>query len=411
MRIRTDLRTDKLLQDGLHPIVFVVDHKKFTTGETCRPEAWEDSEVGARYRNAHLINKRLTKKRAALAAIIDEAQRPIDWDEVRARFNAYVENPDAPREPASVAVAVATPDLLDIVNGLIDEHRTTWSKGYKKRFNTLAVKFAEYDPAFKIDLLTAEWWKGYVNHCVEELENSNNTINADAKICRRLVELLRAKGHVLKIDLEAITHKYIEPEIMALSWENVGRIAALDLREPLRSTFPASRLLWLAGAYTGRRWGEIARMSEKNFYRDQAGRHRYRSTGKGMKPVDIPLLPEAVEFFKSIKYTLPTLAQQTVNADIKDIARAAGINTRVLKTTIIGKELVEEFVPEWKTVHIHTGRHSYAMRVVDLSGSQPHFEKFVSFMLGHASYATTWKYINRRASSHDKLFDLIALQK
>ena len=78
-----------------------------------------------------------------------------------------------------------------------------------------------------------------------------------------------------------------------------------------------------------------------------------------------------------------------------------------MNSRVIGKEIREEIVEEWKTIHIHTGRHSYAMHIVDLSTGQAHAEKFVSFMLGHASHATTWKYMNRRASSHDKMFDAI----
>src|SRR5690606_12916391 len=128
-----------------------------------------------------------------------------------------------------------------------------------------------------------------------------------------------------------------------------------------------------------------------------------------LKPVDVPLLPEAVAFLKRIKFTVPSVAQQTVNRDIKEIAKIAGLTGNVLRTKIKGRKVEEEIVRECETIHVHTGRHSFAMHIVELSAGKPHADKLVSFMLGHASHSTTWRYLNRRASSHDLMFDEIIL--
>jgi hypothetical protein len=90
--------------------------------------------------------------------------------------------------------------------------------------------------------------------------------------------------------------------------------------------------------------------------------------------VDIPLLPEAVDFLKRIAFKIPRRAQQTVNHDIKEIFRIAGYKDNVLVSTIRGKKVEETLVPEYKTIHIHTGRHTYAEHIVDLSAGQPHYE-------------------------------------
>jgi integrase len=111
---------------------------------------------------------------------------------------------------------------------------------------------------------------------------------------------------------------------------------------------------------------------------------------------------------KGINFELPNIiAPQTVNLDIKDIAKAAGITQEVLVTRHIGNTTEETKEKEYNTVHFHTGRHSYCMKIVDMAAGKPHAEKWISNMMGHASAATTWKYMNRRASSHDRMFDEI----
>jgi len=407
MQILTLCRKDQPDKRGNLPIFFRVNRIKFSAKESVPLGSWDQtkSQVKSRYAGADLINKRLTKKKAALQAIID-GQSEFDVDAARVLFNKYLDNPNKLDDILTSPVSgTEVGEFFVLIDHLIHEYRSKWSDGYKKRFRTIRTKFIDFDPGFTINNLTIEWWREFVNYCIDDLDNSNNTISTDAKVINKLVDILRDKGYVINKGLDEIGTKYIEPEMMALEWSDIEKIAKLDLSDPLRATMPASRTLWLIGAYTGRRWGEIERMTKHNFYQDKDERWRYKNIAKGMKPIDIPLLPEAVALLKKIKFTIPKLVQQTVNLDIKDIAQAAGIDKDVMVAKVIGKEIKETVMKESKTVRIHTGRHSYAMRIVDLSAGQAHAEKFVSFMLGHASHATTWKYMNRRASSHDKMFD------
>lgn len=408
MTVSVQLRTDVTLADGSHPVIFYVNRKKISAGENCIKDAWSKGKMKARYLNAELVNKRLTQKKAALERIID-SQPGFDIDRIRKRFADYLEKPEALDAILEKPEEIAHPQgaFYAFIDQIIDEHRVSWSKGYKKRFKSVRTKFLEFDPSFTLDRLTLDWWREFVSDCIETRENKSNTINTDAKVIQEIIKLARDKGYRLPPGLTEITWKYIEPEIQSLDWTKVLKLADMDLTDHFRATFEASRILWVIGALTGRRWGEIETMGEKNFYQDAKRRWRYKSTAKGLKPVDLPLLPEAVAFLKRIKFQIPRLAQQTVNADIKEICKLAGFKDLVLETTIVGKKVTETLVPECDTVHIHTGRHSYAMHLVDLSEDDLDGGKWISFMLGHASFSTTWKYINRRASAHDAKFDKI----
>jgi len=290
-----------------------------------------------------------------------------------------------------------------IVERVIQSHQSDWSEGYKKRFRSIRSKILGQDPNFTIDSLTEEWWREFVTYCIEDLDNVSNTINTDAKTIVALMKELGLRG------FDKIQWGYIEPEILGLSWDKVLYLNSPELIEKIdyRATLNDSRILWLAGALTGRRWTEISNAGPSNFYKKN-GRLFYKNIGKGQKKVDLPLLPEAEEFFKNIDFRLPRLTGQTVNIDIKDICRSAGFKDKILTITPIRPNDSESVVKEeWQTVHFHTGRHSYAQRIVELSKDVDHKEKFVSYMLGHASFQTTWKYLNKYASVNEAIFERI----
>src|SRR5690606_33070530 len=122
---------------------------------------------------------------------------------------------------------------------------------------------------------------------------------------------------------------------------------------------------------------------------------------------DIPLIPEAVEYLKRIKFKLPKLTEQTVNEDIKMVAQKAGLKDKVLVMRVKGKEVEKTIVPEYKTITIHSGRHAFGQHMVEISAGDAHYDKWVSFMLGHASFQTAWKYINSGASSNERMYDKV----
>src|SRR5690606_3931122 len=326
MNIRTYIRKEQLNADGTASIWFEVSRARIRSGETCKPEAWDKDRqaIKIKFAGADAANRRLTQKRAALYAIA-ETSKPFDSDAVRRKFREYLEDP---KQLDSILDASDTPEetitFVQLIDDILHEYRTTWAPGYMKKFRSLRTKIIEYDATFNVSKLTTKWLREFFSYCVEELDNVNNTINTDLKVVKRLTKILRTKGYRIPADIDEMEYKYIEPEINSITWDAVKAIEAVDLSEPVRETYPASRVAWLVGAYTGRRWSEVERMTDKNFYQDNKKRWRYRRTAKGLKPVVVPLLPDAVAFLKRIKFPVPSVAQQTVNRDIKEIAKIAG---------------------------------------------------------------------------------------
>jgi integrase len=295
-------------------------------------------------------------------------------------------------------------EFFMLVEKILFDHKNDWATGYIKGIRSLKATILDFEPEFQIENLSESWWHKF-SEFVLKRGNTNNTLFVYSQRLRVLIREFNLMGY--RVENFKINWKRVATEKQGLEWDKVLKIRDSDLSGMEGYTIEDSRKLWLAGALTGRRWSEISQAKPHNFY-ESKNQWRYKNIGKGQKLIDIPLLPEAVEFFKSVNFTLPKVDGRHVNRDIKLICKHIGLKAPILKITPITKsEIRREALEEWQTVTFHTGRHSYAQHIVELSAGKPHAEKFVSFMLGHASFQTTWRYLNRSASSNEQMFEEI----
>ncbi|HEY0752281.1 MAG TPA: tyrosine-type recombinase/integrase [Chitinophagaceae bacterium] len=398
------------------PLIFVIYHNgktfKVKTGLHCK--VWDQTQQKAvKDLKAPKINSKLNRA----SVILDELlEKDFDINRIRRALGG-----GGQKEEPVVEIGIPPKYLkryeectetgkkfFRLIEGLIEDHKNDWSAGYKKRFRTIRTKLLKFEPDFTPSMLTEKFWRKFVDHCIDKLGNTNNTISTDCSALVILISELRKDGYTFERNLEdKIVWRYIEPEVTGLSWDKVLKIADLDLTDYKSSTIRDAQTLWLIGAFTGRRWSEILTMTRGNFYQ-KGGKWRYRNIGKGQRNIDIPLLKEAVDLLTRIDFAIPKLDSKTVNADIKKICEEAGFKEEVLVITPIDKNRVlREKLPLFKTVTFHTSRHSYGQHIAEMAAGKPHAEKFVSFMLGHASFQTSWKYMNRVASSNDQMFEEI----
>lgn len=425
--MRLYIRKDQVDKDGLAEIYFEVNRKKIGSGENCKLKAWRQKSqmVDNKYDGAVHINNRLKKAGIALQSIIDSLDE-FDVEKVRGIFKTYLAAPDRFNVDEAEPNADPVENFSLIVESIIADHRNEWSAGHKKKFRTIAKKFTDHRPNFSVSNISLSWWQDYVDNCFDVLENKHNTIQTDFKALSQLCDNLKDKGYKFNHNIYKASITYVEPKIEPLSFDEVKRIAVLNISEnklttgSVSRTFEDSRYLWVLAAYLGQRWKDMTRINQFSFYQKDVevedGQHQkvwyYTNRAqKTKKLVEIPLLDEAVEWLQKRNFKLPKMHQQDVNRDIKKIAEAAGFTEDIAVQEVKRDDILETVVPRWKRIHIHTGRHSYAVELVKRSIGRPYAEKFVSEMLGHASPATTWKYFNFVMSQKDRMFmDLMKKQ-
>lgn len=402
MTFKIFARTDKSTKNGT-PLIFIIQPgtHKVSTGYSCREGSWNQLSQSVittgkkKDPKAPHLNARLKRASIKLQEILDKTH---DIKLIRDEYSKWIHN-----QLEGGPVDESEETFKEMVDNLIKSHRTDWSASYKNRFTSIVTKILEYDPYFHINKLTEEWHREFVSWCTEERGNRSNTIYADKNMINILMKELGKPNIKVKWNR-------VDTEKEGLAWEKVLKIRDLEVPDE-SDTIKDSHTLWLAGALTGRRWSEILSIAPENFYRKGDGKWWYKNVGKRNKIIDIPLLPEAVEFFERIGafkpgFRMPQIPNAAVNLDIKRIAEKAGLNEKMLIIIPISpNKVIKKVKEEWQTVTIHTGRHSYCQYIAGKFTGREGAEKTVSWLMGHASFVTTWRYLNRSAGSKEKLFE------
>ena len=314
---------------------------------------------------------------------------------------------------------------------VISDHRNQWSEEYKRNVRSFRtkiignihdpankgrVKIEGMDPLFFIKKFSLGWWQDYIDYCFDERDNSHNTVQTDFKVMHNLCDVFKSKGIAFNHDVFNADMSYIEPRIEPVEWQEVAKIANVDLSS-YSEAFQDARFIWVLGAYLGQRWRDILRLTphsflEKNVKTKTGTVKRWFYTNRQQKTkqlIEVRMLDEALAWLKRRNFVIPKIANNIVNLHIKEIAKMAGLDYMVSSNVVVRGEVEQKILPKWATIHFHTARHTYAVELVKRSIGKPFYEKFVAEMLGHASMATVWKYINFVSSQKDIMFeDLIS---
>jgi integrase len=461
-------RNDRASTKGLARINIVVRHDgkpyKVPTGIKCSsvPAAWNEEKqvVNSKFNNAAVINDRLKKAKAVFEQVLNELE-VFNIELIRQKFDLHFRasvnsNKAVLAKPKQIAKEpelkywIDTEEPYDfkkkwefehheqfarytpiaqkfyaLIEYVIHEFRNQWSDSHKKKYRSLRSKlignihdpmnngkrkYEGMDDKFWVSKISLSWWQDYVDYCFDDLENEHNTVQTDLKALLQFCDIIKKRGISFNENIYDASMEYIEPRIEPLEWNEVRAIAELDL-----SDFPQyedSRYMWVACAYLGQRWRDMKRITHRSFISKNVEENGklvkkkfyVNRQQKTKKLIEVPLLPEAEDWLSRRDFELPEISQQQVNRCIKVIARMARINQTVVRHKVVRGQAYEEFIPKWRTVHIHTARHSFAVEIVKRSLDEAYRDKIVSDMLGHASPQTTWKYVNFVSSQKEKLF-------
>lgn len=464
MTINQVFRKDKVNSEGMGPIILMLTHKgipyRVATKEKCHKDAWDfkKDRVKSNCTGADELNERLRLASIALKKIYRTQEASFSIDEIRELFKKYLENPagfdvkKASDELEKNAVANMEREEFDKITKTWDKGRwksyractaegieffmamekifykyaAKWDEKYIGNFISLRSKILRFDPNFKPTMFSETMWMEFIKHCTTDKEhggegNGSNTVSKDVKLMRVTVRELRKQGYVIMVDEDSIEWSYIEPKIEGSVWETALRIGRMDLSQHEIKTLEPTRIWYFIGCLLGRRLGELMELSRVNFYQapmivdgKTVMQWRYTNLGKGQKMIDVPLLPEAVEFIvEKLDFQFPQRVNPKImNIDIKTIYELLGETQETLKITPIDKNRAKkEVVPANKLKHFHCSRHIYGLRVSELYGGDANGDKQISYMLGHASPQTSWKYRNQANSVYDQAVHKLFVKK
>ena len=259
------------------------------------------------------------------------------------------------------------------------------------------------------DDLDENFYKQFVMH-LEKKGLAKNTIG-------KKIQTLKIFLNAAVADKQQVNMYFREPKKFVaftessdniyLTMDELQKIKDLEL-EP-GSARDRARDQFLAGCWTGLRYGDWEKIDEENIQQDEEGeRYLVIIQSKTDNEVVIPVLPELERILtKNGGKIPPMISNQKFNDIIKKIAYEAGLIEPFKKKITRGGKQQEEIYEKWEMVASHTCRRSFASNMHHLGMDS----LTIMSITGHSTPESFLKYIKVKPLEHAKRMRKIFLEQ
>lgn len=298
-------------------------------------------------------------------------QQPFDFTELRNKLDTIVK-PDivetVEQDPEKIVfIRDYIAHFIDgITTGEITTQRDTkYSPGTIKAYRGFQMFWSRYETdvksKFRFDDIDMKFYRSFVRYCHKKKFRYNYT----GRLIKDLKAIMRASykeglHHNLIFKNEDFKTLKTKVDEVYLTEQELRQLYQLDLSNTPR--LEKHRDIFLIGCYTALRFSDIVRITPDHIKHDPDSDRSTLEiiTRKTKAKVYIPIKPELLTILQKYEYRVPKVFEQKVNADIKEVARMAGISGTLSKMDIIGgKEIIRE-VPRYEMVKTHTARRTAA---------------------------------------------------
>lgn len=235
---------------------------------------------------------------------------------------------------------------------------------------------------------------------VKKIEGVNNITRA--KLISTFKTILRhAKRPPYKIAVNpdyfeySVKRKDAEFEVIALTEDELLAVYNLDLSD--NRSQDEARDIFCFSCATGLRYSDLAQLRRENIRKDNTIQ---MTASKNGKKIQIPLNAMSyaiLEKYKNDRHPLPVIASmqrlisnQKLNKHIKEIGKAAGIDTNIPLVREYGTTLKKWDKPKYQLLSIHVGRKTFTT----LSLSRGMALQDVMSITTHTSFKAVRRYID-----------------
>lgn len=387
---------------------------KFPTGRKVLPQHWSDDTqrvtLKANRQAQEEINDRLDFLRAVALATVEryarDFKRPPEKSELRAALLAADNR----------AEGDAPTDLFGFVSAYIDSeegrfnterkrplHRATLSR-YRVTLEYLKeyvqhrsprkalqpVHFSAIDPEFVV---------GFTVFLTTVKEFAANTVVKYGRTLRLFLKRAKEKEHEVsdRLFTRRMALREDPSDQVYLNETELDALFRLDLSD--RPRLDRARDLFMVGAWTGLRFGDLSRIRPEHIQEDRI----HVTTSKTGKAIGIPLHPVVRAIMEKYSGHIPSgISNQKQNDYLKEAAAlvpALQVQTMEGRTKAgIRREVAR---PKWERITTHTARRSFASNFYR-SGTPA---RTIMAITGHTTEQAFFRYIRLKEEEH---MDIIA---
>jgi integrase len=252
------------------------------------------------------------------------------------------------------------PDLISFAQYLISS--TSRKANTIKNYKQAVVKMLDFQKAkrrkLSYDVINMDFYNEFMRY-MNKKGYSTNTTGTIIKNIKVFMNEAYDRGYHTNRDYLSRKFKVIEEvtDSIYLNEQEIKEMYELDLSR--YEHLDRARDLFIVGAYTGLRFSDLSRLSDKNF--ESQGKLLRVRTQKTNEDVVIPVHPFVRTIFDKYLGEFPTqITNQKFNAFIKEVAMITKIDSLETVRITKGGENVESSVPKYNLVTAHTARRSFA---------------------------------------------------
>lgn len=325
--------------------------------------------------------------------------------------------PKKPEPKKKAEVKPKEPDFFAIFDEFMSEcgEKNAWTEATFEKMNAIKADLRAFKKGLKFSDLTEKTLtdfvvylrdskklktprkakgdrKGYDEEDIVGIKNS--TIEKKLGYLKWFLKWATDKGYNSNVAYRLFrpTLKRTQRKVIYLTNDEMKKILALDIPQE-RKALENVRDVLIFCCFSGLRHSDVFNLKK----RDIKDGFIEVTTVKTADSLTIELNDVTrgiLEKYKDYKFkdgkALPVICNQTMNRELKDLCRMAGIDEEIRITTYKGNQRIDEVKYKWELVGTHTGRKTFIVNALSL-GVPP---DVVMKWTGHSDYKAMKPYID-----------------
>jgi len=253
-----------------------------------------------------------------------------------------------------------------------------------ENIKTVLTNFTE-STGFKINFrsINDQFYVKFVKFSREVLKHKNNTLGRNIGFIKTFMNWSANKKYHTNFEFKRFEKISSETDEIALSSEELNILWNFDLTNNKR--LEKVRDVFVFGCATGMRYSDYSRINEKNIRNGQI----FINTQKQKSNLGIPLNKYSKTVLEKYDYNLPMISAQKFRDYIKEVCEKVGFTEKIIKTSFIGKDRIEEEFFKYDMISTHTARRTFITLSLE-KGMRPDIVMSIS---GHKNFSNFKKYI------------------
>lgn len=272
--------------------------------------------------------------------------------------------------------------------------RNAWTKATYEKFHALKSHLDGYKEALSFANFDEAGLNRFVAFLRDEAGLRNSTIGNQVSLLKWVLRWAAAKGYHNVRDFETFRPKLktAERKVVFLDWDEL--MTVYNFRFPQNKGYlERVRDVFCFCCFTSLRYSDVANLKWPDVAKDCI----QVTTIKTHDAVKIELNDYSraiIEKYREANFpggmVLPVISNQKMNAYLKEMGEACGLDTPMTVTYYKGHERIDEVHPKYELLGTHTGRRTFICNALML-GISP---EIVMKWTGHSDYKTMKPYID-----------------